>query len=107
MRGKVPKIPIRQALVRTDLWLGCDRLALTTAASVSALIGIGGGVGLGKPMLVPLGAAVFWGSRELLRKLAKKDPEYVWIWRRTLTERPVYDAVPRWDQSDLAPKGWK
>jgi type IV secretory pathway TrbD component len=107
VRGKVPKVPIREALVRTDLWLGCDRIALTVAAVVSALVGIGGGIGFGQIVLVPIGAAIFWAFRELLRKLAKKDPQYLWIWRRTIRERPVYEAVARWDQDDLKPRSWK
>lgn len=107
MRGKVPKIPVRAALVRTDLWLGCDRIGLTAAGAVSALVGIGGGVALGEWKLALLGGAMFWSFRELLRKLAKIDPKFVWIYLRALRERPVYDRVARWDADGLSPRSWK
>ena len=107
MIGKVPPIPGRQALVRPDLWWGCDRIGLTFCGTLSALVSLGGGIGFGEPLLFALGGLIFWCSRELLRKLAKRDPQFVWIWLRNLKYRPVYDAVARWDEPDLKPRSWR
>ena len=107
MRGKVQKIPISQALVRPDLWFGCDRNGLTLVGTLSALVGIGGGIGFGEWWLALLGGALFWAGRELLRKAAKADPLQLKILWRTLSEKPVYDARARWDKPDLTPRNWR
>lgn len=91
------RLAIMRALVRPELWLGCDRTGLIgLATGCSALVGPAG-FGAGNYSVAFLGIAVFAAGTAFLREIAKKDPFAKDVYLRSLRYAPFYVARPRWD----------
>jgi len=102
----VRRVRILQALVRPSLWFGCDPTALMIVSGISALVGLGGGIGFREPLLMPLGGFLFWAGRRGLLGLSQKDPQYPWIYLRAAQYKHVYAARSRWDVAPRRPRRW-
>lgn len=91
------RLAILPALVRPELWLGCDRMGLILLGTICAALGGPAGIGQGNYVLVVLAAVLFSLGTAGLRELAKREPFAREVFGRAWAYRSGYVARPRWD----------
>jgi type IV secretory pathway TrbD component len=91
------RLAILPALVRPELWLGCDRMGLILLGTIAAALGGPAGIGQGNYVVVGVAAVLFSLGTAGLRELAKREPFAREVFRRAWGYRSGYLACPRWD----------
>lgn len=103
---RLPPEPIREALVRPNLWLGCDPVLLIALGTLCGLVGVGGGIGYRDPMLILVAMLLFSVGRWGLLQMAQKDPQMRAVFLRRAGQPSVFDARPRWDSPPRRARSW-
>lgn len=91
------RLAILRALVRPELWLGCDRTLLILLATVAAMLAGPAGVAVGRYWAAAVGGALFAVGVGLLRSLGKREPFAKEVFWRAGSYRERYVARARWD----------
>lgn len=86
-----------RALVRPELWLGCDRRAVIGVGAVAfSLIGPIGIAG-GQYQYIVYGTLILFCGLAYFRHQAKRDPQHIAVYNEATQYRQVYVGRSRWD----------
>ena len=91
------KLAIMRALVRPELWLGCDRRAVIGVGAVAfSLIGPIGIAG-GQYQYIVYGGLILFAGLAYFRRQAKRDPQHIAVYNEAVQYRQMYVGRSRWD----------
>lgn len=91
------KLAIMRALVRPELWLGCDRRAVIGVGAVAfSLIGPIGIAG-GQYRYIVYGGIILLTGLAYFRRQAKRDPQHIAVYNEAVQYRHLYVGRSRWD----------
>jgi type IV secretory pathway TrbD component len=96
---------ILRALVRPELWLGCDRTLLILLGTVCFVLIGPAGIGAGHYGVAALGGVVFSLGTAALRELGKREPHAKEVYLRAAQYEQRYVARARWDVGQKSRRG--